>query len=141
MAAAEALTEIDPDGVAVKVGEETEWIATRTAVWAAGVHTAGIAETPARAAGASTDGGGRIEVKPDLTLPGHPELSVIGDATNLAGEDGKPLPGLATTAAQRARHVADGIRNGQPGATEPFRYFDKGALAVVGRGRTLLSPA
>jgi NADH dehydrogenase len=131
------VTEIDPDGVTVKVGEQTERIATRTVVWAAGVHTAGIAETLARAAGASTDRGGRIEVKPDLTLPGHPEISVIGDAANLAGEDGKPLPGLATTAIQQARHVADAIRNGQPGATEPFRYFDKGALAVVGRGRAV----
>ena len=62
---------------------------------------------------------------------------MIGDAANLAGEDGAPLPGLATTAIQQARHVADAIRKGQPGATEPFRYFDKGALAVVGRGRAL----
>jgi NADH dehydrogenase len=131
------VTQIDRDGVTVKVGEETERIATRTVVWAAGVHTAGIAETLARAAGASTDRVGRIEVKPDLTLPGHPEISVIGDAANLAGDDDKPLPGLATTAIQQARHTADAIRTGQPGATEPFRYVDKGALAVVGRGRAV----
>jgi NADH dehydrogenase len=131
------VTEIERDGVTVKVGEQTERIATRTVVWAAGVHTAGIAENLARAAGASADRGGRIEVKPDLTLSGYPEISVIGDAANLAGEDGKPLPGLATTAIQQARHVADAIRKGRPGATEPFSYFDKGALAVVGRGRAV----
>jgi hypothetical protein len=69
------VTEIDPDGVTVKVGEQTERIATRTVVWAAGVHTAAIAETLAMAAGASTDRGGRIEAKPDLSLPGHPKIS------------------------------------------------------------------
>ena len=84
-----------------------------------------------------TDRAGRIEVNPDLTLPGHPEISVIGDAANLAGPDGKPLPGLATAAIQQARHVADAIQQGQPGASTPFKYFDKGALAVVGRGRAV----
>ena len=80
---------------------------------------------------------GHVEVNPDLTLPGHPEISVIGDAAKLAGEDGKPLPGLATVAIQQARHVAEAIRHGEPGASKPFQYFDKGALAVVGRGRAV----
>ena len=127
-------TAIDPRGVTVKIGDATEHIATRTVVWAAGVRVAGVAGVLARAAGAGTDRGGRVEVNPDLTLPGHPEISVIGDAAKLAGPDGKPLPGLATVAIQQARHVADAIRHGQPGASKPFRYFDKGALAVVGRG-------
>lgn len=131
------VTDIDPQGVTVKVGEKTERIASRTVVWAAGVRTAGVAEVLARASGAPTDRAGRIEVNPDLTLPGHPEISVIGDAANLAGPDGKPLPGLATTAIQQARHVADAIRQGQPGASKPFKYFDKGALAVVGRGKAV----
>jgi NADH dehydrogenase len=87
--------------------------------------------------GASTDRAGRIEVNPDLTLAGHPEISVIGDAAKLDGADGKALPGLATTALQQARHVAEAIRQGQPGASKPFKYFDKGALAVVGRGRAV----
>jgi NADH dehydrogenase len=128
---------IDSQGVTVKVGDQTERIASRTVVWAAGVRAAGVAEALARAAGAGTDRAGRIEVDPDLTLPGHPEISVIGDAATLAGADGKPLPGLATAAIQQARHVAKGIRQGKPGATEPFKYFDKGALAVVGRGRAV----
>ena len=76
-------------------------------------------------------------ISTDLTVPGHPEISVIGDAAKLDGRDGKLLPGLATVAIQQGRHVADGIRRGQPGASTPFKYFDKGALAVVGRGRAV----
>ena len=131
------VTDIDSRGVTVKIGDRTERIASRTVVWAAGVRTAGVAKILARAAGASTDRGGHVEVNPDLTLPGHPEISVIGDAAKVAGPDGKPLPGLATTAIQQARHVAEAIRQGQPGASKPFKYFDKGALAVVGRGRAV----
>jgi NADH:ubiquinone reductase (H+-translocating) len=131
------VTDIDRHGVTVKIGEETERINSRTVVWAAGVRTAGIAEIVARTAGANTDRAGRIEVNPDLTLPGRPEISVIGDAAKLAGPDGRPLPGLATVAIQQARHVAKAIRNGEPGASRPFKYFDKGALAVVGRGKAV----
>src|SRR6202042_377505 len=74
------VTDIDARGVTVKIGDESERIPTRTVVWAAGVHTAGIAAVLAEAAGATTDRGGRIQVNPDLTVPGHPEISVIGDA-------------------------------------------------------------
>ena len=131
------VTEIDSRGVTVKNGETEERIASRTVVWAAGVRTAEIAEIVARAAGASTDRAGHVEVKPDLTLPGHPEISVIGDAAKLAGPDGKPLPGLATVAIQQARHVAEAIRDGKSESPKPFKYFDKGALAVVGRGKAV----
>lgn len=131
------VTDIDARGVTVRVGKETERIATRTVVWAAGVRTAGIAEVLARATGASADRAGLIEVNADLTLPGHPEISVIGDAAKLAGPDGKPLPGLATVAIQQGRHVAKAISHGQPGASKPFKYFDKAALAVVGRGKAV----
>lgn len=131
------VTEIDSGGVTVKIGDDTERIATRTVVWAAGVRTAGVAAVLARAAGASTDRAGHIEVKPDLSLPGHPEISVIGDAAKVALPDGTPVPGLATAAIQQARLVAAGIRDGKPGAAKPFKYFDKGALAVVGHGKAV----
>jgi NADH:quinone reductase (non-electrogenic) len=131
------VTGIDPRGVTVKIGEETERIAARTVIWAAGVRTAGIAEVVGHAAGATVDRGGRLEVNPDLTLPGHPEISVIGDAAKLSGPDGKPLPGLATVAIQQARHVAEAIQHPEHGASKPFKYFDKGALAVVGRGKAV----
>jgi NADH:ubiquinone reductase (H+-translocating) len=131
------VTDIDARGVTVKTGDKTERIASRTVVWAAGVRIAGIAEVLAHATGASTDRAGHVEVNPDLTLPGHAEISVIGDAAKLAGEDGRPLPGLATVAIQEARHVAKAIGDGEPGASRPFKYFDKGALAVVGRGKAV----
>jgi NADH:ubiquinone reductase (H+-translocating) len=131
------VTGIDPRGVTVKIGDKTERIAARTVIWAAGVRTAGIAEVVARAAGATVDRAGHVEVNPDLTLADHPEISVIGDAAKLAGADGKPLPGLATVAIQQARHVAEAIRHGEHGASKPFKYFDKGALAVVGRGKAV----
>ncbi len=131
-------TAIDEEGVTIKVGDSEERIDARTVVWAAGVRAAGAAEALAQATGAKADRAGRIEINPDLTLPGHPEISVIGDAASLAyGAEGKPLPGLATVAIQQARHVARAIRGGEPGATKPFRYRDKGALAVVGRGRAV----
>lgn len=128
---------IDAHGVTVKIGEQTERIASRTVVWAAGVRAVGLTKLLAQAAGASTDRGGRVEVNPDLTLPAHPEISVIGDAATLTDVDGKQVPGLATAAIQQARHVGDAIRDGQQGASKPFKYFDKGALAVVGRGRAV----
>jgi NADH dehydrogenase len=122
-----------PDG-----GEATqERIAARTVIWAAGVQAVPFAATLAAATGASTDRAGRVQIEPDLTVPGHREISMIGDATSLAAPNGKLLPGLATVAIQQARHVAKAIRAGAPSASTPFRYFDKGALAVVGRGRAV----
>ena len=128
---------IDGGGVTIKVGHSTERIPARTVIWGAGVRAAGVAEALARATGAETDRSGRIEVEPDLTLDGHPEISVIGDVASLEGADGKPVPGLATAAIQQGRHVAKAIARGEPGASTPFRYLDKGALAVVGRGRAV----
>ena len=131
------VTAIDAGGLTAKTGETEERIAARTVIWAAGVHAGALTEVVAQATGASTDRAGRIEVGPDCTIPGHPEISAIGDMASHAGDDGKPLPGLATVAIQQARHVAKAIRAGQPGASTPFRYLDKGALAVVGRGRAV----
>jgi NADH:quinone reductase (non-electrogenic) len=131
------VTSIDAGGVDVDTPGGQERIAAKTVVWAAGVKAAGLTGLLARATDASTDRGGRIEVLPDLTVPGHPEISAIGDMANLAGPDGRPLPGLATVAIQQARHAAKAIRHGGTGASTPFRYFDKGALAVIGRGRAI----
>jgi NADH:quinone reductase (non-electrogenic) len=130
-------TAIDERGVTFEIGSATERIASRTVIWAAGVHSVPFTEALARATGATTDRAGRVEVNPSLTLPGHPEISVVGDVASLAGRDGKPLPGLATVAIQQAHHVAEAIGKGQPGASTPFRYFDKGALAVVGKGKAV----
>jgi NADH:quinone reductase (non-electrogenic) len=129
---------IDPRGVTIELEDgSSERIDARTVIWAAGVKSVPLTDAVARATGASTDRAGRIEVNPDLTVPGHPEISVIGDMASLAGPSGKPLPGLATVAIQEAHHVAKGIRRGERGASTPFRYVDKGALAVVGRGKAV----
>ena len=118
-------------------GHTHQRIAARTVVWAAGVQAVPFAAVVAQATGAETDRAGRVRIAPDLTIPGHREISMIGDATSLEDLDGKPLPGLATVAIQQGRHVAATIRAGAPSASTPFRYFDKGALAVVGRGRAV----
>jgi NADH:ubiquinone reductase (H+-translocating) len=130
-------TAIDSRGVTIEAGGETDRIATRTVIWAAGVHAVPVAAALARAVGAETDRAGRIPINPDLTVAGHPEVSVIGDVASLEGPDGRPLPGLATVAIQQAAHVAKAIHHGRPGASTPFRYLDKGALAVIGRGRAI----
>lgn len=132
------VTSIDPRGVTIELEDgSTERIDARTVIWAAGVRAVPLTEALARATGASTDRGGRIEVNPDLTLPGRPEISVIGDGASLAGPAGTPLPGLATVAIQQAHHVAKAIRRGERQASTPFKYLDKGALAVVGRGKAV----
>jgi NADH dehydrogenase len=130
-------TAIDSRGVSISVGGEDERIPARTVIWAAGVRAVPLAAKLAAAAGAETDRAGRVAVGPDLAIPGHPEITVIGDVAQAPGPDGKPLPGLATVAIQQAAHVAKGIRRGGDGSGKPFRYLDKGALAVIGRGRAI----
>jgi NADH:ubiquinone reductase (H+-translocating) len=130
-------TAIDERGVTIDVDGNSDRIGARTVIWAAGVRAVPLAQTLAKETGAVTDRAGRVRIEPNLTVPGYPEISAIGDMTLLAGPDGKPYPGLATVAIQQAHHVADGIGEGAPAATTPFRYFDKGALAVVGRGKAV----
>ena len=122
---------IDEEGVIV-AGER---IASKTVIW-----TAGVAPSPAaKWIGAETDHAGRVRVKADLTVAEHPEIFVVGDTASL-DQDGKPLPGVAQVAMQQGRYAADVIRrrvSGKP-APGPFRYFDKGNLAVVGKGFAVL---
>jgi len=101
------------------------------------VQAADFAARLAAATGAAADRAGRVTVGPDLAIDGHPEISVIGDVASAPGPGDRPLPGLATVAIQQARHVAKGIKAGRPGADGPFKYLDKGALAVVGRGKAV----
>ena len=107
---------------------------SRTILWAAGVHASKLGAVLARATGVETDRLGRVRVEPDLSVPGYPKLFVIGDLAHLAGQDGNPLPGVAPVAMQQGRYVARAIRShasGRPVA--PFRYRNKGSLAVIGR--------
>lgn len=132
------VTSIDADGVTVQAGGREERIATHTVLWAAGVRASGLGKVLAERAGAPLDRAGRVLVAPDLSVPGHPEIHVIGDLANFSHQGGKPLAGIAPVAMQQGRYVAGLIRKklrGQPAA--PFHYFDKGNLATVGRNKAV----
>ena len=114
--------------VAVFLGDER--IETRTIMWAAGVKA-----SPAGAwLGVDTDRVGRVRVGADLSVPGHPNIFVIGDTALAMGVDGEPLPGVAPVAKQQGKYVADVLRarmKARP--TEPFRYRNNGSMATIGR--------
>jgi len=112
----------------VRVGETT--IPTRTVLWAAGVQASPLA----RSLGVPLDRAGRVLVEPDLSVPGHAEVFVIGDLAAVKNDDGSLVPGVAPAAIQEGTHTARNIArmiDGQPSL--PFRYHDKGSLATIGR--------
>jgi NADH dehydrogenase len=128
------VTDISPDGVVVG----NEKIGACTVLWAAGVRAADVGRT----LGTTVDNAGRVIVAPDLTIPGHPEVFVIGDLSSRAGPDGKPLPGVALVAMQEGIYVADVIKREvsgkQPAQREPFKYVDLGQMATIGRSRAIV---
>jgi NADH:ubiquinone reductase (H+-translocating) len=121
---------VGPEGVRIVTPQGEEQIRARTVLWAAGVSASEFAGTLAAATGAPTDRGGRILVDEHCRIPGHPEIFVIGDVASVANRDGTPVPGVAPAAMQQGRYVAAVIQGRQQG---PFRYRDKGSLAVIGR--------
>ena len=127
---ATAAIAIDADGITVRNQDGEERIEARTKVWAAGVQASPLAKMLAEATGAETDRAGRIMVEPDCTLPGHPEVFAIGDMVSLNG-----LPGIAQPALQEGKYVGKVIRARLDGDTSvaPFKYFDKGTMATIGR--------
>lgn len=119
------VTAIDADGVSI--GDVR--IPAKTVLWGAGVAASPLGKT----IGAPTDRAGRVIVNPDLTVPNHPEIFVIGDLASFSHE-GKPLPGVAPVAMQQGRHAGESIlrrAHGQP--IRPFSYVDKGSMATIGR--------
>jgi NADH dehydrogenase len=132
---------IDGDGVSLKSADgSTERVPSRAVVWAAGVRASELAAKLAEQIGADVDRAGRLTVEPDLTLRGHPEVLAIGDMVSVSDGHGGvlPLPGLAPVAIQQGHHVAKLLqRRDQGDASRPFRYFDKGNLATIGRGRAV----
>jgi NADH dehydrogenase len=129
------VTVIDAQGIALEGPSGKERIAANTVLWAAGVAASPLGRMLADKAGAQVDRMGRVMVDPDLTVPGHPEIFVIGDMAHLPGKDGNPLPGLAPVATQQGRYVARWIEKRLRGESppDPFSYFDKGTMAVIGR--------
>jgi NADH dehydrogenase len=125
------VTGIDAGGV--DLGRER--IQTATALWAAGVLPSRLGAT----LGVPLDPQGRVIVLSDLSLPGHPEVFVIGDQARVSAPDGNPLAGIAPVALQQGKWVGDVIRNDLEGRPrEPFRYRDKGQMATIGRSRAIV---
>ncbi len=127
------VTGIDERGVTFRGDRGEERIDARTVLWAAGVKASPLGKTVADRTGAQLDKGGRIITANDCSIPGHPEILVIGDMAHFE-QDGKPVPGVAPTAMQQGSYAAKLIQKrlqGKP--VEPFRYLDKGSLAVIGR--------
>ena len=128
------VSDIGPDRVLIKAGAGTEEVPCRTVVWAAGVQASPLGRAVAKATGAQVDRGGRIIVEPDLSVPGYPEIFVIGDLAHYAHDGGKPLPGIAPVAMQEGEYVARVIRARLAGDPPPrFRYRDRGNMAIVGQ--------
>jgi NADH dehydrogenase len=128
------VTEIQPDGVTIRQEQQSATIAARTVVWAAGVQGSPLGAALARAIGAELDRQGRVLVGPDLSIPGHPEIFVLGDLAHARQPAGRPLPGVAPVAMQQGAYTARLIARRLRGqATPPFRYRDRGSMAVIGR--------
>lgn len=129
------VTEIDAEGVTYKSGEELKRLSAKTVLWAGGVTTNEFGKRLGERTNAERDRGGRIKVEPDLTVPGYPEIFVVGDLALSIGADGKPLPGVAQVAIQSGAYAAKAIRARLKGKqhVEPFRYFNMGDMAVIGR--------
>ncbi|RVD33987.1 NAD(P)/FAD-dependent oxidoreductase, partial [Mesorhizobium sp. M4B.F.Ca.ET.019.03.1.1] len=123
----QAVTELDADGVVF--GDKR--LPAKTILWAAGVAASPAAEW----LGTTADRAGRVLVEPDLTVPGSPEIFVIGDTAHVLRPDGKPVPGVAPSAKQEGRHVAATIKARLAGDTtsRPFRYQHAGDLATIGK--------
>jgi NADH dehydrogenase len=128
------VTDIKPGLVTVKTAGGTEHLAARTVLWGAGVQASALGPLLAKATGAQTDRSGRVLVGPDCTVPGRPEVFVIGDLAHFKGPTGQPLPGLAQVAIQQGGYVARLIEARLRGQSlAPFAYKDHGILATIGR--------
>ncbi len=124
------VTNITEEGVQI----EDEFIPSVNIIWAAGNQASPLLKS----LDVPLDRAGRVIVEPDLTIPGHPEVFVIGDAALAKDNDGKPLPGIAPTAIQQGKYVAKIIKKQVPKEDRsPFKYFDKGSMATIGTKKAI----
>ncbi|HEY0193542.1 MAG TPA: NAD(P)/FAD-dependent oxidoreductase [Kofleriaceae bacterium] len=132
------VTAIDARGVTIERAGKTEQIGAKTVLWAAGVSGSPLAAT----LGAPRDPSGRVVVQPDLSIPDHPEVFVIGDLAKMLNPDGSQIPGVAQGAIQGGKFVAGVIRDelaGRSRARPVFRYHDKGNMAAIGRADAVIA--
>jgi len=116
----------------VQIGDE--FIPCRVKIWAAGNNASLVGKT----LGVPTDRAGRVIINDDLTIPGHPEVQVIGDLANFAHQTGQPLPGISPVAMQQGRHAARNVLTMIQGRKpQRFRYWDKGTMATIGRNKAV----
>ena len=129
------VTSVDAGGVDYKHGDTTGRYEAKTVLWTGGVETNEFGRHVASRTGAETDPAGKIKVKPDLTIPNFPDIFIVGDLAYREDEKGRLLPGVAQVAIQGGRYAGKAILARLEGEPEPppFRYFDKGDLAVIGR--------
>jgi NADH:ubiquinone reductase (H+-translocating) len=133
-----SVVDVDGEHVDLRMDEVVERLDARTVVWAAGVRPSSLGRRLAASIGAAVDRAGRIIVEPDLSVPGHPEVFVVGDLAAVKRLDGGPVPDVAQKSIQSGRHVGRTIAARLRGRNvEPFRYRDLGDLAMVGRFRTV----
>jgi NADH:ubiquinone reductase (H+-translocating) len=130
------VTDVTPDAIVVQGANGEERISCHTKVWAAGVQASPLGAMLAAATGAGTDRAGHVEVLPDCTLPGHPEVFVVGDLMSL-----NKLPGVAEVAMQSGIHAARTIKRRLDGdsSARPFEYRDLGSMATIARFRAIVS--
>jgi NADH dehydrogenase len=127
--------DIDKEGLTIQSHDGINRLEARTVIWAGGVTVSELGKILAKCTNAETDKGGRIKVGPQLTIAGHPDIYVVGDLALSLDSNGIPLPGLAQVAMQGGAYAAKTIVQKLQGKKEipPFKYFDKGSLAVIGR--------
>jgi len=129
------VSDIDKEGLTIQTQNTTYRMPAKTVIWAGGVTASPLGKTLATRTNAETDKGGRIKVTPQLTIPGYSDIYVVGDLALSIDPKGTHLPGLAQVAMQGGAHAAKAIIRKVQGKQEPtpFKYFDKGTLAVIGR--------
>lgn len=124
------VTDINENGVQI----DGQFIESKNIIWAAGNQVSSLLKSLQ----VPLDRPGRVLVNPDLTIPDHPEIFVIGDAASLMGKEGKPLPGVAPVAMQQGKYVGKIIRKEVPPAKRSaFAYFDKGSMATIGKAKAI----
>ena len=136
------VVDVSTEGVTIKLGDHEEFVPARTVVWGAGVVGSSLGARLAEAVGLETDRGGRLKVAGDLTVAGRDDVRVIGDLARVeTDEAGGTVPGIAQGAMQMGNYAGRAIAAriaGREPSKKPFRYFDKGSLATVGRGKAVL---